>query len=146
MKICLDCKDNKPLSEYYKDKNVKSGYMSKCKQCRKKVMDIYRLNNITRIREHDRQRNKSPHRNKGHSERTKRYKSKHPLKYNAHYAVKSAIRSGELIRPKSCSSCESENIRIEGHHEDYNKLLDVIWLCQPCHMDLHKDKTYGNKK
>ncbi len=51
--------------------------------------------------------------------------------------VKDAIKYGKLIRPKNCCLCGSEN-KIEGHHADYDKPLEVIWVCQKCHRMIHK--------
>lgn len=42
---------------------------------------------------------------------------------------------GGLI-PQPCEKCGSE--KVEKHHEDYDKPLEVIWLCRPCHLDLHQ--------
>lgn len=47
----------------------------------------------------------------------------------------SSFKRGKLIR-KPCEKCGSENS--EMHHEDYDKPLDVQWLCRPCHLDLHQ--------
>lgn len=44
--------------------------------------------------------------------------------------------SGKIKRPKKCCVCSS-NKRICGHHSNYNKYLEVIWLCASCHMKLH---------
>jgi ribosomal protein L18E len=37
----------------------------------------------------------------------------------------------------SCFICGAE--QAEMHHEDYDKPIDVVWLCRPCHLDHHKD-------
>lgn len=47
-------------------------------------------------------------------------------------AVRKAIKKGLIIRPNVCSDCGCE-ARVEGHHSDYSKPLDVIWLCPKCH-------------
>lgn len=54
----------------------------------------------------------------------------------AHEAVRYAIESGRLVRPKTCSSCGREG-RIEAHHASYRARdwLHVEWLCQPCHAE-----------
>ncbi len=52
--------------------------------------------------------------------------------------VNNAINKGLLIKPNKCNKCSNPNgRRIEGHHMDYNKPLEVIWLCHPCHRKLH---------
>ena len=52
----------------------------------------------------------------------------------ARIAVRCAIARGELIRPLQCSSDAPEhNGRIEAHHPDYSRPLDVVWLCSACH-------------
>ncbi len=45
-----------------------------------------------------------------------------------------------LDRPDICSDCGAVDVVIHGHHEDYSKPLEVIWLCVSCHMKLHERK------
>lgn len=52
-------------------------------------------------------------------------------------AVKTAVTRGVLRRPKTCSVCGGEHPKIQAHHEDYEKPLDVQWLCEPCHVWYH---------
>lgn len=55
-----------------------------------------------------------------------------------------AIKRGQIVRPGRCEKCGSvDSFRdgrsaIQGHHTDYNKPLDVMWLCQKCHHEWHK--------
>ena len=65
---------------------------------------------------------------------------RYPQKEKARKAVRQAVRSGRLYKPYNCSECKktfSKN-KIEGHHEDYDKPLEVRWLCRRCHKKLDK--------
>lgn len=52
--------------------------------------------------------------------------------------VSLAVKTGALIRPTECAVCFMEHRYIEAHHEDYSKPLDVLWLCRPCHREVHR--------
>ena len=61
----------------------------------------------------------------------------------AGYMVKKAVKKGILV-PGVCESCGSNERAADGrnmvhaHHDDYNKPLDIRWLCQKCHHEWHK--------
>ena len=48
----------------------------------------------------------------------------------------SKIRAGLLIK-QPCEVCGTEE-KIEAHHDDYMKPLDVRWLCKKHHQEHHK--------
>jgi hypothetical protein len=51
-------------------------------------------------------------------------------------AVNNAVRDGRLKR-EPCETCGSTT-RVNGHHHDYSKPLEVRWLCPPCHAAEHE--------
>ena len=55
----------------------------------------------------------------------------------AHKAVRSALGKGLLIKPYFCDDCGKQAKVIDGHHDDYTKLLEVRWLCRSCHILAH---------
>ena len=48
------------------------------------------------------------------------------------------IEMGRITKPTTCSQCHGTQPRIEGHHEDYSKPLEVKWLCSLCHASQHR--------
>lgn len=54
-----------------------------------------------------------------------------------------AIRDGTLVRPEKCEYCGC-NGKIEAHHRDYGKPLEVIWVCRKCHGAFHEDSHEHN--
>jgi len=58
------------------------------------------------------------------------------MKAHARSLANNARRDGKLI-PKPCQ-CGS--IYVEMHHHDYSKPLEITWICQKCHLDLHENE------
>lgn len=50
--------------------------------------------------------------------------------------VSNAIKTGKLVRQQCCRCGDAKTV---AHHEDYDKPLDVMWLCQVCHKQRHKE-------
>ncbi len=59
----------------------------------------------------------------------------HPDAVAAHKAVEKAKISGLLV-PMPCEECG--NIKVDAHHDDYTKPLDVRWLCRSHHLLHHR--------
>ncbi len=162
MKRCFKCKSLRPFEEFYKHPQMADGFLGKCKQCTKQDVALNRNKNIDRVRHYDRLRGGLDHRKNANRERAKairrsgdteaiqrlneanrRYSAKHADRRKAQIAVGNAIRDGRLIRGL-CFVCGSE--KVEGHHYDYSKPLDVVWVCRQHHCDIHKGKILIKRK
>ena len=119
-KLCSKCGIDKPRNEFHQRTKSKDGYASWCKQCKHN----WKRNTDAGIK----------YKRKSKSKWSKNNREK----ANAHLIVCLAVKTGKLIR-EPCNVC-GNNTDIHGHHENYDKPLDVIWLCRKCHRILH-DKT-----
>lgn len=136
MKTCFKCKIEKPLEEFYKHSEMGDGHLNKCKECTKNDANKHRSKNLDKIRQYDRERAKLAHRIALNTEVTKAWRAEDKRRMAAHNAVSRAIKAGTLFR-LPCQRCGAE--KSLAHHEDYDKKLDVMWLCQPCHKQRHKE-------
>ncbi len=55
---------------------------------------------------------------------------------------KRALRQKELVPAHDCENCLSQDF-IHGHHIDYDKPLEVVWLCRTCHMKIHSSSKFS---
>ena len=136
MKECFKCKLSKPLSEFYKHSQMKDGHVNKCIECNKKDVGKHRLENIEKIRQYDRQRAKNPERIANNIEVNRAWREEDKRRGKAHAKVSYAIKKGVLIKMPCIRCGEQKSL---AHHEDYDKPLEVMWLCQPCHKQRHKE-------
>jgi hypothetical protein len=134
-KNCFKCQTIKPLTEFYKHSAMLDGHLNKCKICTKNDVAIHRLANINKIRQYDKERSKLPERKKLNTTIVKAWRQEDNKRQKCHNAVSRAIKRGILVR-MPCIKCNS--LKSLAHHENYNKPLDVMWLCQICHKDWHK--------
>ena len=150
MKTCRECKIEKPLSEFYKHSSMLDGHLNKCIDCVKGRVLKHRELNLEKIREYDKERNNDPKRikarkeysmtdegKKAHQKANSAYRERYPMKRAAHTITRNYIRDGKLIKKCNCSVCNSD-VKIEAHHDDYTKPLDVRWLCEKCHKEWHR--------
>lgn len=153
MKVCRECKTEMPLSCFYKHPRMADGHLNKCIECVKSRVTKHREANLEKIRAYDKLRANHAHRvqarkeyaktergKEAHRKGLKAYQERHPLRHAARLIVGNAIRDRRLEKHFECSVCGSTT-KIEGHHDDYTKPLEVRWLCESCHKDWHRHNT-----
>lgn len=58
--------------------------------------------------------------------------------------LEQAIEDGNIKRETICETCGDSGTfkdgrsKIQAHHPDYGRPLEVMWLCQKCHHEIHK--------
>ena len=135
-KKCFKCNAVKLLEEFYKHPNMPDGHVNKCKECNKNDATTHRNKNLEKVREYDRARGKESKRIKAATEITRLWRAEDARRNVAHSSVAKAIRNGTLVRQPCVRCAETKSI---AHHEDYDHPLVVMWLCQPCHKQRHKE-------
>lgn len=73
-------------------------------------------------------------------DRRKRYKEKYPERVKANQKIADLVRRGK-IKKLPCEKCG--NIKVEAHHNDYSKPLEINWLCRKHHIE--EDKKIGTR-
>lgn len=133
-KRCFKCLCEKPLEAFYKHAQMGDGHLNKCKDCTKADVKKHRQEHWETVRAYDRMRASQPHRVALRNRVVAEYENKFPNRKRAVTAVNNAVRDGRL-KKQPCWECGSE--KAVAHHPDYDRPLDVIWLCQPHHKQAH---------
>lgn len=58
----------------------------------------------------------------------------------AGWIMQKALKNGEIIRPNNCEECGRE-CKPEAARLDYDKPLDISWLCRACRIKFNKTKS-----
>lgn len=116
-KRCSRCKRTLPIERFYRNRSSSQGdgRDAYCSNCKSKIQ-------------------KTPAAMKASREARARHRQKYPERVIARRRVNDAIPDGRLARGP-CEVCGSR--KVEAHHDDYSKPLEVRWLCRRHHYDLH---------
>jgi hypothetical protein len=153
-KRCACCLTVKAVTDFSVDRSRPDGLARNCRQCdaRRSKQRRLRDGDLLRVRERlrysvspDRQRQAAAEYRR--SERGKRlnalavqrYRERNAEKYRAHIEVRKAIAAGILSKPSCCELAHLGGCsgRLEAHHHDYSRPLDVRWLCVSHHQSRH---------
>lgn len=154
MKKCTACGVAKTKAQFYRHPLMADGRLSRCKECTKDAVRKNRLKRIDYYRAFDAARNNLPHRvsarikyantargRAASNAAKKKYSLKDAVRRAAHCLTGNAIRDGRLVR-QPCEVCGATE-RIQAHHDDYAKPLEVRWLCVKHHNEYHRHER-GN--
>lgn len=86
----------------------------------------------------ERKKNWTDEEKRAQYERIYKWSRENKEKIAARKAVLYAVKVGKLRKPSKCSKC-GKVANLDGHHPDYSKKLEVIWLCRECHQKLHRN-------
>ena len=70
-------------------------------------------------------------------EQTQRWKRENPEAHTAHIRVMNALAARKLKKASACEQCGVLGRRLDAHHRDYAKPLEVEWICVSCHKREH---------
>ncbi len=134
MKICGHCKIEKLQSDFSLNCSKKDGLRAQCKDCDKAYYKTHQKERAN----YQRTRRRTSTGKVVMGKWARKHRLKYPEKAKAIDTVNNAIKADKLRRPLTCESCNKEKF-VEGHHPDYDKPLEVEWLCKKCHTELHKN-------
>lgn len=133
IKKCFKCGRVLPISMFYSHPAMSDGHLNKCKECTVLDTRLNREKNGEKIREYDRYRYSNRHKED--------FGVRYPLKKSAQTTLNNAIKYGKIVKPLFCTRCFAGG-KLHGHHVDYSRPLDVIWLCPRCHAVEHMTRIY----
>lgn len=165
-KLCCNCDIDKPLEDFNRHKKKPDGRQTFCRECQKAEYRGNKERHTQRAREwternrekrygyakkwkqanpeavakiNRRYRERNPEMGKKHE---RLYYKRHPGREKANRAVRKAIQTGRLVKPSCCQRCAQSKkpSELDGHHSDYSKPLEVVWLDRQCHVDTHKEE------
>lgn len=126
-KWCGTCEQFKAQGKFNRNVRRKDGLQAECRECQAKRERRYLESEAGR---EARKRSEA-------AKYQKRLRDS-PEKLRARYTLRYAVRTGKIQRGK-CLRCES--MLTQGHHEDYSKPLEVIWVCVKHHAEMHREKA-----
>jgi len=113
--ICRLCGQYKPLEQFVKNKKSKSGYETRCLDCRAAWQREYTQTNKGRS---------------SHRLANKKLADRHPERARAYYRVHRALKQGTLQKASQCEESECTNTTVQAFHTDYSLPLAIKWLCR----------------
>ena len=135
IKKCYKCGKNKPLTEYYKCKKRKDGHRAGCKECSNKTLAALKKKPRKKRQKLDPEARLAQKR-LAQKRRDEKRKLLYPERIKAKNAIAVALTWGRIER-KPCQICGGTG-KVQGHHEDYNRPIEVTWLCPSCHSLWHQ--------
>ena len=71
-----------------------------------------------------------------HARKYARTYKKDPINIAARTILSNAVKLGRIKKPNKCMKC-GKQVKLQGHHPNYDRPLEVLWVCTKCHGFIH---------
>lgn len=133
-KKCSACGLILAIDDFTRCSREKDGRSCRCRKCN--YISQKRYEQSPKGKEARKRSNSTKSHSIIHRASKERYNILYPERKRAWTEIERSLHSGKIERG-SCVVCGATG-NIHGHHHDYGKPLDVLWLCPPHHRGLHK--------
>ncbi len=136
LRVCYKCRIEKPLTrDYFYPCRERFSFL--CKVCHLEYHREYRIKNRERDAQREKERLKLPAAKARKIAYTYKMMAKYPERWKARSDLRNAVATGKVVK-MPCEVCGG--LKVQGHHEDYSKPLEVRWLCSKHHKQLHYER------
>ena len=129
MKQCRRCFAEKDEADFNRNRTAKDGLQGWCRVCQLNGLREWNIQHPEKRRAQLRNQYIREIERLGGPRPTKQSSLE---KRRARRRLEKAVRAGLVQRPALCEVCGC-SAKVQGHHDDYTKPLDVRWLCPRCH-------------
>ena len=162
MNFCIKCEKYKVLERFYKNKNYKSGYINRCKDCLKdydsaRKSKYYKENReiyLKRTLEYARKNRKKKQayysvyykKNKDYiNHKNRKYNHENQEKVNEYYKEYRQTDKGKEVAYNRDLKRRSNKNNVDFTKVERKKMLDEAnWKCQKCNIKVHDDRISYN--
>ena len=139
-KPCKKCGEVKPREQFYKHTGFMDGRHSACKSCMSIEAAAYRQRNREKCATWGRKSRSNPERREYVNRKNREWRENNQEKIRAHQRLNWMVKKGSIVRGP-CARMEQGGCSgpVHGHHEDYSKPLEVVWLCMSHHRRHHSE-------
>jgi hypothetical protein len=136
-KRCAGCRKRFPLERFPRHGNSRDGRRRHCRACLLAGRHQPRADTPA-LRAAREARQARAAWISSHRRATARHVERHPEQAAAGKALRAAVKRGEVAKADRCQArgCSSSK-SIEAHHHNYQRPLEILWLCAACHRRGH---------
>ena len=128
-KTCKKCNKKKELL-YFRKRSNRNTFQNICKKCEGKIANEWHRAHKIETNTYLRKWRKKNYCKNGYY--AIKYRTTHPIQINSR-------RIANKIKIKMpCYFCKS-TYKIEKHHPDYSKPMEIVFLCKVCHSKIHAE-------
>ena len=138
-KKCRCCGEYKNHNDFSKASSNSDGLQRWCKNCHLDYFRTHRVENSI----YQKRYSESVNGKIAISRKIKKHRERHRDRVYARDTLNNRIKSKKIIK-EPCVVCGLNDS--EAHHDDYGKPIDVIWLCNKHHLEMHHKVQIENSR